>query len=123
MAQLHRLESPQGDTTVGGFLIAFDSARKLTVAWRSQAPVQRDQLREAGVSYAKQVAEACQARGWMDALQWTNWPSVAAAIGKLLGDWSDVRRAALFGGGGAGGGAPESEGGSTPSQVPTHTNP
>lgn len=96
---LIRLESPT-DNTVGGFAITYPSGACKSLSWRSQAPIP-DTL-AAAKHYAAQALQNCMDEGRSGDANGTNWASVTAAVQRVLMDWNEVRRAALYGPGGQG---------------------
>ncbi len=94
MAKLYPAESASNDSLVGGFVVVFPSGATKSVAWRSEAPIQ-DTL-AAAKQYATKLVQAMLDERRIDDLDRTNMPSLVAAIQKLISDWNEKRRAALY---------------------------
>ncbi len=94
MAKLYPAESTDSDSKVGGFVVVFPSGTSKSVAWRSEAPIQ-DTL-AAAKEYAAKLVQAMIDEQRIDDLDRTNMPSLVAAIQKLISDWNEKRRAALY---------------------------
>jgi hypothetical protein len=94
MAKLYPAESTDSDSTVGGFIVLFPGGACKSVAWRSEAPIQ-DTL-AAAKEYATKLVQAMLDEQRIDDLDRTNMPSLVAAIQKLISDWNEKRRRALY---------------------------
>jgi hypothetical protein len=87
-------ESPDPDAA--GFVVEFPSGTRKSVAWRSKAPI--TPTLEAAKSYAGELIAARGSEpGGMDDIERTNWPSVVAAVQRIITDWNDKTRARLYG--------------------------
>lgn len=91
---LIRLEAP-ADNTHGGFAITYPSGACKSLSWRSQAPIP-DTL-AAAKHYAATALQNCLDEGRQGDANGTNWASVTAAVQRVLQDWNEVRRQALYG--------------------------
>ncbi len=94
MAKLFPAESATNDPFVGGFVVVFPSNASKSVSWRSEAPIQ-DTL-EASKEYAKKLVQHMLDARLIDDLERTNMPSLVAAIQKIISDWNEKRREALY---------------------------
>lgn len=94
MAKLYPAESTSNDSTVGGFVVEFPSGARKSVAWRSEAPI--SDTMEAAKQYAISLVQHMFDAGLRDDLNRTNIPSLVAAIARIISDWNDKRRAALY---------------------------
>ena len=84
---LRRLEGDK--TTNGGFLITYPSGAAKTVVWQAQEPI--SPVLEAAKEFAAKALDERLSAGSYQALQDadnTNWPSVVAAIGTVIGEFN-----------------------------------
>ena len=92
--QLHRLESPDGNSEWGGVLIVFDDRSAIELTWRQAAPV-IDTLQGAKALAARAIDQLLRTgRGAL--VNSINAPSMVAALQRHLMDWNETRRAALY---------------------------
>ena len=85
MARLFRLDS--ADPRTGGALVEFPSGKRLQVAWRAaRGPIVP--TTEAAKDYAAKVLQRLLVEGLSDDAERTNWPSLIAALGRILGDFN-----------------------------------
>jgi hypothetical protein len=70
------------------------SGASKSVVWRQAAPI--EPTLEAAKKCAAQIIEALSADARYDDMERTNWTSVVAAIQKIVMDWNDKRREALY---------------------------
>jgi len=85
---LHRLESD--DATIGGFLITYPSGQSKAVTWRTKSHI--NPVLEAAKEYAATALNERMNAGTLAAMQDadnTNWPSVVAAISRLIVEFND----------------------------------
>lgn len=94
MAEIYPAESATNDPLVGGFVARFPSGATKSVAWQSQAPIS-DTL-EAAKQYTTHLLDAMLKDRLIDDCERTNWASFAAAVQKVIMDWNEKRRAALY---------------------------
>lgn len=92
MAKLRALTLYQ-DPTVGGFVIEFPSGLTKEVIWQSAVPAP-DPLR-AAKEFTTGVLDQLLQEGKADDANRTNWPSVVAAVQKIVLDFNAARLAAL----------------------------
>lgn len=89
MAELYRLESPT-DPHIGGALVRFPSERALTVAWRHDRAIDAHATAKRA---AAELLERLLAQGATDDANRTNWPSLVAALQRIVRDWDQARPA------------------------------
>ena len=65
-------------------MVDFEHDRVLSVGW---SWTRSSRVEGTGVEIAKQLAVACESRGWVDVLRATNWVSLAAGIEKQIEVW------------------------------------
>jgi hypothetical protein len=94
MAKLWRAESAENDPKVGGFVVEFPSGARKVVAWRSGAPI--PDVRAAAKQYATALVQHMLDHELRDDLNRTNIPSLVAAIQRILMDWNEELRRALY---------------------------
>lgn len=94
MTRLIRLESVNNDAEIGAFAIEFPSGACKALSWKSQAPIP-DAL-AAAKQYAATALQTCLDEGRHDDAERTNWASVTAAIQRIVMDWNEARRKALY---------------------------
>jgi hypothetical protein len=94
MAKLFPLESATNDPKVGGFIVEFPSGARKSAHWVSGAPFQ-DSL-EAAKKHVTTLVQHCLDCGLIDDLERTNIPSLVAAVQKIILDWNERQRAALY---------------------------
>ena len=83
------------DPEVAGFVVEWPSGKRQSVAWRSRVPILP--TIDAAKQYATKLIEARgREPGGIDDLERTNWPSVVAAIQRLIGDWNEQTKAAIY---------------------------
>lgn len=92
MAQLRALTSVT-DPKVGGFRITFPSGLVKEVIWKSTVPAP-DSLKAAKEFTAGLLQQLIE-EGKNDDADRTNWPSLVAAIQRMVMDFNERRRAAL----------------------------
>lgn len=93
MAKLYPLTSSE-DSRAGGFLVVFPSGLRQEITWQRNAPA-IDTLAESKTVSARLLDDLLQA-GKTDDAERTNWPSITAAIQRIVMDWNDKRKAALY---------------------------
>lgn len=86
--QLVLAETDTYDT--GGVIITIDSGFMLSIAWRTQVPI--EPTLEAAKQYASQIIQTLIDKRRMSDVEATNWASATAAIQKCLQDWNDKLR-------------------------------
>jgi len=85
---LQRLESD--DATIGGFVITYPSKQTKAITWRSKTPI--NPVFDAAKEYAAAALDERLKAGTLAAMQDadnTNWPSVVAAISRLVVEFND----------------------------------
>jgi hypothetical protein len=92
MAQLRALTTMQ-DPTIGGFIITFPSGLTKEVIWQSQVPAPN--ALTAAKEFTTGVLDQLLQEGRHDDANRTNWPSVVAAVQKMVLDFNAQRLAAL----------------------------
>jgi hypothetical protein len=92
MAQIWPLVSDS--SLVGGVLAHFPSGKTLTASWVRRAPV-IDTLTAAKDTTAKLLQQLID-EGAVDDADRTNWASFTAAVQRVISDWNDKRRNALY---------------------------
>lgn len=89
MAELHRLEGKTPHE--GGALVVFPSKVGHELAWRARMPIPD------ALAFAKQQAAQCLDRlmreGKHDDAERTNWPSLVAALQRIVMDFNERLRA------------------------------
>lgn len=88
---LQRLEAD--DATVGGFRITFPSQHALNVSWRNEAPIYP--TLDAAKEYTSKVLQSLLDTGRNDDAERTNWPSVTAAVQRIISDWNELTSARI----------------------------
>jgi hypothetical protein len=81
------------DHKIGGFLVTFPSGLTKEVIWQSATPAP-DSLRAAKEFAAGLLQQLIEANAVDDADR-TNWPSLVAAIQRIVMDFNERRRTAL----------------------------
>lgn len=81
------------DTSIGGFIVTFDSGVSKSIAWRQFEPIE-DTLGCAKAFTAKLI-ESLIADRCMHEVEGTNWASATAAVQKIIVDWNAKRRDSL----------------------------
>lgn len=94
MAQLFRLESATDDPFAGGFIVEFPSGARKVVPWHWRAPM--PDTKAAAKEFADKVLTQLLSEGRIEDADRTNWPSLIAAIQRIVSDWNDVLRAHLY---------------------------
>lgn len=94
MAKLFPLEASNGDTRAGGFIVEFPSGARKEVSWVRAAPVIDATV--AAKETITQLVDDCLRAGLIDDLERTNVPSLVAAAQRIILDWNERRRAALY---------------------------
>ncbi len=94
--QLHPLEFVYtiDASAASGFLAVFPSGAAKTVTWQAGAPISPEL--EAAKQYAASLIEALSADALFDDMERTNWASAVAAIQKIISDFNDKLRLALY---------------------------
>ena len=92
MAKLQPLTCTQ-DPKIAGFLITFPSGLSKEVLWKSAVPAP-DPVR-AAKEFAAGLLDQLLQEGRIDDADRTNWPSVVAAVAKIVRDFNEQRLAAL----------------------------
>ncbi len=92
MAQLWPLDSP-ADPRIGGVLFKFPSGKQKTLQWEWPLPV----LDTLAVSkhLAARLLDDLMRDNALDDIGRTNWPSMTAAIQRVVKDWSEKLRVSL----------------------------
>jgi hypothetical protein len=86
---LQRLEGQR--PTIGGFLITYPSGKAKAVYWEFDKPI-KDTM-TAAKGYAAKCLDNCLQEDRADDANRTNWPSVVAAIQRIVLDWNEATRA------------------------------
>lgn len=94
MARFFPAESTKNDPEVFAFVVDFPSGARKSVSWKQSAPVV-DSL-ECAKACASQLVQSLLNAGLQDDIDRTNWASATAAIQKLITDWNEARRDALY---------------------------
>ena len=94
MAKLFPAESATNDPLVGAFVVEFPSGARKSVSWRQSAPIPDSMA--AAKEFATQLIQHMLDAQLIDDLERTNMPSLVAAIQKIVMDWNEKRRAALY---------------------------
>ena len=81
------------DTSIGGFIVTFDSGVSKSIAWRQFEPIE-DTLEGAKRFTAKLIQNLIDGR-YMHEVEGTNWASATAAVQKIIVDWNAKRRDSL----------------------------
>jgi hypothetical protein len=92
--KLYAAESTDGDRTIGGFVVEFESGIKKVVAWQQNAPILPPL--EAAKMYTARLIEQLLKERHMDEVEFTNWASATAAVQKIITDWNDRQTQARF---------------------------
>lgn len=83
-----------GPDFVAGFVCSLPSGRMLQVAWRTQAPI--EPTLDAAKQYAATLLDKLLRGGHQDDADRINWPSVVAAIQRIVSDFNDHARRELY---------------------------
>lgn len=94
MAKLFTAESAITDPLIGGFIVEFPSGARKSVSWRQSAPIA--ETLEAAKAFTVQLVQHCLDSKLTDDLERTNIPSLVAGVQKIIMDWNEKRRAALY---------------------------
>ncbi len=92
--KLYPAESVDNDTTVGGFVVEFDSGVKKVIAWRQDAPILP--VLDAAKEYTARLVATLLEERHMDEVEFTNWASAVAAVQKIITDWNERQTQARF---------------------------
>ncbi len=92
--KLYPAESADNDTTVGGFIVEFDSGVRKVIAWKQDAPILP--VLDAAKLYTAKLVEQLLKERHMDEVEFTNWASAVAAVQKIITDWNDKQTQARF---------------------------
>ena len=84
----------QGVTFTSGFVCQLPAGRMLQVAWQAQAPI--EPTLDAAKQYAATLLDKLMKGGHQDDADRTNWPSVVAAVQRIVSDFNDHVRQELY---------------------------
>lgn len=90
------IDRPAPNTWQSGFICQLPSGRMLQVAWSAGAPI--TPTIDAAKQYAATLLDKLAKGGHQDDAERTNWPSVVAAVQRIVSDFNDRVRKELHAG-------------------------
>jgi len=82
------------DTSIGGFIVEFDSGVTKSIDWRQSAPI--EPTLDAAKAFTTALIQSLLDGRHMHEVEGTNWASATAAVQKIIVDWNVKRRASLY---------------------------
>lgn len=91
---LYAAESVNNDTTIGGFVVEFDSGIRKVIAWRQDAPILPPL--DAAKEFVAKLVDTLLRERRLDEVETTNWASAVAAVQKIIVDWNERQKQRRF---------------------------